>query len=84
MNHKRNFQRGSLDTRDGQDPRVLRGVLKRAGTSDTSFDIGHDQLIAFLEPNGVPDVPASYDAGITSVSPMWYVRAEGRFLVPAH
>jgi catechol 2,3-dioxygenase-like lactoylglutathione lyase family enzyme len=28
------------------------------------FDIGHDQLIAFLEPNGVPDVPASYDAGI--------------------
>ena len=28
------------------------------------FDIGHDQLIAFLEPNGVPDVPASYYAGI--------------------
>jgi catechol 2,3-dioxygenase-like lactoylglutathione lyase family enzyme len=28
------------------------------------FDIGRDQLIAFLEPNGVPDVPASYDAGI--------------------
>ena len=28
------------------------------------FDIGRDQLIAFLEPNGVPDVPASHDAGI--------------------
>jgi catechol 2,3-dioxygenase-like lactoylglutathione lyase family enzyme len=28
------------------------------------FDVGHDQLIAFLEPNGVPDVPAKYDAGI--------------------
>jgi catechol 2,3-dioxygenase-like lactoylglutathione lyase family enzyme len=28
------------------------------------FDIGRDQLIAFLEPNGVPDMPASYDAGI--------------------
>src|SRR5260370_11476877 len=28
------------------------------------FDVGCDQLIAFLEPNGVPDVPAKYDAGI--------------------
>ena len=28
------------------------------------FDIGRYQLIAFLEPNGVPDVPARYDAGI--------------------
>ena len=28
------------------------------------FDIGRDQLIAFLEPQGVPDVPAKYDAGI--------------------
>ena len=28
------------------------------------FDVGHDQLIAFLEPNGVPDEPAKYDAGI--------------------
>src|SRR5262249_12604462 len=28
------------------------------------FDIGRDQLIAFLEPNGVPGVPAQYDAGI--------------------
>ena len=28
------------------------------------FDVGRDQLIAFLEPNGVPDVPAQYDAGI--------------------
>ena len=28
------------------------------------FDVGRGQLIAFLEPNGVPDVPAKYDAGI--------------------
>jgi catechol 2,3-dioxygenase-like lactoylglutathione lyase family enzyme len=28
------------------------------------FDIGHDQLIAFLEPQGVPGIPAHFDAGI--------------------
>ena len=28
------------------------------------FDVGRDQLIAFLEPHDVPDVPATYDAGI--------------------
>ena len=28
------------------------------------FDVGRGQLIAFLEPNGIPDVPAKYDAGI--------------------
>jgi catechol 2,3-dioxygenase-like lactoylglutathione lyase family enzyme len=28
------------------------------------FDVGHGQLIAFLEPRGVPDVPTHYDAGI--------------------
>jgi len=28
------------------------------------FDVGRDQLIAFLEPQGVPGVPANYDAGI--------------------
>src|SRR5215813_13394063 len=28
------------------------------------FDVGRDQLIAFMEPRGVPDVPAEYDAGI--------------------
>ena len=28
------------------------------------FDVGGGQLIAFLEPNGVSDVPATYDAGI--------------------
>jgi catechol 2,3-dioxygenase-like lactoylglutathione lyase family enzyme len=28
------------------------------------FDIGRDQLIAFMEPQGVPGVPAEYDAGI--------------------
>jgi catechol 2,3-dioxygenase-like lactoylglutathione lyase family enzyme len=35
------------------------------------FDVGRDQLIAFLEPNGVPELPAKYDAASTagSVSP---------------
>ena len=28
------------------------------------FDVGRDQLIAFMEPQGVPDIPAEYDAGI--------------------
>jgi catechol 2,3-dioxygenase-like lactoylglutathione lyase family enzyme len=28
------------------------------------FDVGRDQLVAFLEPQGVPDIPAEYDAGI--------------------
>jgi catechol 2,3-dioxygenase-like lactoylglutathione lyase family enzyme len=28
------------------------------------FDVGGGQLIAFLEPNGVSDVPEKYDAGI--------------------
>jgi catechol 2,3-dioxygenase-like lactoylglutathione lyase family enzyme len=30
------------------------------------FDVGGGQLIAFLEPNGIADVPAKYDAGINS------------------
>jgi catechol 2,3-dioxygenase-like lactoylglutathione lyase family enzyme len=28
------------------------------------FDVGRDQLIAFMEADGVPDVPEEYDAGI--------------------
>jgi catechol 2,3-dioxygenase-like lactoylglutathione lyase family enzyme len=28
------------------------------------FDVGGGQLIGFLEPNGVSDIPAKYDAGI--------------------
>jgi catechol 2,3-dioxygenase-like lactoylglutathione lyase family enzyme len=28
------------------------------------FDVGRDQLVAFLEPRGVPGIPAGYDAGI--------------------
>jgi catechol 2,3-dioxygenase-like lactoylglutathione lyase family enzyme len=28
------------------------------------FDVGRDQLIAFLEARGVPDIPAAYDPGI--------------------
>ena len=29
------------------------------------FDVGRDQLIAFMEANDVPGVPQNYDAGIT-------------------
>ena len=32
------------------------------------FDVGGGQLIAFLEPNGVPDVPAKYERASTAVS----------------
>src|SRR5215471_4404193 len=28
------------------------------------FDVGRDQLIAFLEPQGIPGVPKQFDAGI--------------------
>jgi catechol 2,3-dioxygenase-like lactoylglutathione lyase family enzyme len=28
------------------------------------FDIGGNQLLAFMEPHGVPDVPAEFDVGI--------------------
>ena len=28
------------------------------------FDTGHGQLLAFMEPRGVPGIPAEYDAGI--------------------
>jgi catechol 2,3-dioxygenase-like lactoylglutathione lyase family enzyme len=28
------------------------------------IDAGRDQLIAFLEPRGIPDVPTEFDAGI--------------------
>lgn len=30
------------------------------------FDVGGGQLIAFLEPNGVPGIPAKYDVGINA------------------
>src|SRR5262249_54964888 len=30
------------------------------------FDVGHHQLIAFMEPRDVPGVPAVFDAGINS------------------
>jgi catechol 2,3-dioxygenase-like lactoylglutathione lyase family enzyme len=39
------------------------------------FDVGRDQLIAFMEPRGVPDVSAEYDAGINrelGVPPAFY------------
>ena len=28
------------------------------------FDVGKDQLLAFMEPNNVPGIPTDYDAGI--------------------
>lgn len=82
MNH-RGISHTGLSTLELDETRVLRGCFKEGGSRrHLFFDIGRDQLIPFLEPNGVPDVPASYDAGITSDG--WYVRAEGRFFVPAH
>ena len=40
-------------------------TIKEGGHLRHMFlDVGGGQLIAFLEPNGVPDIPAKYDAGI--------------------
>jgi len=39
------------------------------------FDVGGGQRIGFLEPNGVPNIPAKYDAGINrglGVPPAFY------------
>ena len=30
------------------------------------FEVGRDQLIAFMEPNNVPGIPSDYDAGINN------------------
>jgi hypothetical protein len=30
------------------------------------FDAGRGQLLAFMEPQGVPGIPADYDAGINA------------------
>jgi catechol 2,3-dioxygenase-like lactoylglutathione lyase family enzyme len=32
------------------------------------FDTGRDQLLAFMEPRGIPGVPAEYDAGSIAAS----------------
>src|SRR6266404_4975799 len=74
---QRVFSHWSLDARPRRDVGVLRGRLGfKPVVADTIkikegghlrhvfFDVGHDQLIAFLEPNGVVGVLADYDAGI--------------------
>ena len=39
--------------------------IKEGGTlRHVFFDVGEGQFIAFIEPNGVPGIPADYDAGI--------------------
>src|SRR5262245_20792015 len=40
------------------------GVKEGGHLRHMFFDVGCGQLIAFLEPNGVPEVPTEYDAGI--------------------
>ena len=44
------------------------------------FDVGHDQLIAFIEPNGVVGMPADYDAAINRrPRRLLSLRLRGRF-----
>jgi catechol 2,3-dioxygenase-like lactoylglutathione lyase family enzyme len=77
MSHK-GFSHIGLSTRDLDKTRAFyEGVLGfKPVVADTInvkegghlrhifFDVGHDQLIAFMEPNDVPGVPADYDPGI--------------------
>ena len=39
-------------------------IKEGGGIRHMFFDTGRDQLIAFMEPRGIPSVPAEYDAGI--------------------
>jgi catechol 2,3-dioxygenase-like lactoylglutathione lyase family enzyme len=62
LDKTREFYEGVL----GFEPVVADTIKIREGgrIRHIFFDIGRDQLIAFMEPRGVPDVPAEYDAGI--------------------
>src|SRR5262249_50515344 len=62
MNKTREFYEGVL----GFTPVIADTIkIKEGGhIRHIFFDTGRDQLLAFMESHGVPDVPAAYDAGI--------------------
>src|SRR5262244_3497879 len=62
LDKTREFYEGTL----GFKPVVADSIKIREGgrIRHLFFDVGRDQLIAFMEPRDVPGVPAKYDAGI--------------------
>jgi catechol 2,3-dioxygenase-like lactoylglutathione lyase family enzyme len=62
LDKTRSFYEGVL----GFKPVVADSIRIREGgrLRHLFFDVGRDQLIAFMEPQGIPGVPADYDAGI--------------------
>ena len=42
----------------------IMGIAEGGQIRHVFFDTGHGQLLAFMEPRGVPGIPAEYDAGI--------------------
>ena len=43
---------------------IMRGRRRAASIRHIFFDTGDGQLIAFMEPRGIPGIPVEYDAGI--------------------
>jgi catechol 2,3-dioxygenase-like lactoylglutathione lyase family enzyme len=64
LDKTRAFYEGVL----GFEPVIADSIKIREGgrIRHVFFDVGRDQLIAFMEPQGIPGVPADYDAGINS------------------
>jgi len=62
LDKTRAFYEGVL----GFEPVIADSIKIREGgrIRHVFFDVGRDQLIAFMEPQGIPGVPADYDAGI--------------------
>jgi len=62
MNATRAFYEGVLGFKAVRCDEI---TVKEGGTiRHVFFDTGQNQLLAFMEPRGVPGVPAEYDAGI--------------------
>jgi catechol 2,3-dioxygenase-like lactoylglutathione lyase family enzyme len=73
LNKTREFYEGVLGFRPAID--VTMTIEEGGYLRHLFFDVGGSQLIGFLEPHGVPDIPATYDAGINGglgVPPAFY------------
>ena len=55
----------SMGKIEGDEPTWIVPTIEEGGRlRHLFFDVGGDQLVAFLEPQGVPGIPTDYDAGI--------------------
>ena len=62
LDKTRDFYEGVLGFKEVVSDEI---IVKEGGRiRHVFFDVGHHQLIAFMEPNGVVDVPKSFDTGI--------------------